>query len=35
MILKAKDKNDSGSHVDFFLYENAEPIKYFKVIKDE
>lgn len=35
MILKAKDKSDSGSHVDFFLYENAEPIKYFKVIKDE
>lgn len=32
IILKAKDINKSGSHVDFWLYKNAEPIKYFEVI---
>lgn len=32
IILKAKDINKSGSHVDFWLYKNAEPIKYFEAI---
>ena len=35
IILRAKDINESGSHVDFWLYENAKPIKYFEVIKNE
>lgn len=32
IILRAKDIKKSGSHVDFWIYENAKPIKYFEVI---
>lgn len=32
IILRANDVKKSGSHVDFWIYENAKPIKYFEVI---
>ena len=32
ITLRAKDIKKSGSHVDFWIYENAKPIKYFEVI---
>lgn len=32
IILRAKDIKKSGSRVDFWIYENAKPIKYFEVI---
>ncbi len=35
LILKAKDIGRHSSHVDFWLYENAKPIKYFEVIENE